>query len=536
MWSQATRSPNAAVTPGSASPGEGVSAHAHLQSDDALLSLCEHPRQAVALFRRRAGEPIEAAFANAIPAESEELGVLPPLYPEWLGSAEFLQAHDLRFAYVAGEMARGIATVEMVLAMADARMLGFFGAAGLSLHEVEAAIDRIMKTPDMTRRAWGVNLIHSPNISGLEDALVELFLAREVRRVSASAFLALSPAVVRYAFRGVRREPDGHIRRPNHLFAKVSRIEVARKFIAPPPLAMLTALVGAGQLDEAEADLAAKLPVAEDVTAEADSGGHTDNRPLSILLPALLALRRELGRANPACGHVRIGAAGGIGTPHAVAAAFALGADYVLTGSVNQASIESGLSPQARAMLASAGITDVMMAASADMFEMGVKVQVLRRGTLFGPRANKLYELYRTHESSRCAARRDAGAVGEGRLPPSARRHLGRDNGVLRRTRSKRTGACGARSAPCPGAGVPLVSWAVQPLADQSRPLAPTRFPDMVRTGDGRFQRLDGRLFPGGAGKSGRRANRAEPARGRGSPDARATVAGGGAEGPVRSF
>jgi PfaD family protein len=387
------------VAPESAAPGEGVSSHAYLQSDDALLSLCEHPREAVALFRRRAGEPIEAAFANAIPAECEELGVLPPLYPEWLGSAEFLQAHDLRFAYVAGEMARGIATVEMVLAMADARMLGFFGAAGLSLHEVEAAIDRIMKTPDMTRRAWGVNLIHSPNISGLENALVELFLAREVRRVSASAFLALSPAVVRYAFRGVRREPDGRIRRPNHLFAKVSRIEVARQFIAPPPLAMLAALVGAGQLHEAEADLAAKLPVAEDVTAEADSGGHTDNRPLSILLPALLALRRELGRANPACGLVRIGAAGGIGAPHAVAAAFALGADYVLTGSVNQASIESGLSPQARAMLASAGITDVMMAASADMFEMGVKVQVLRRGTLFGPRANKLYELYRTHES-----------------------------------------------------------------------------------------------------------------------------------------
>ena len=39
------------------------------------------------------------------------------------------------------------------------------------------------------------------------------------------------------------------------------------------------------------------------------------------------------------------------------------------------------------------------MAPAADMFEMGVKVQVLKRGTLFAMRATKLYELYRAHES-----------------------------------------------------------------------------------------------------------------------------------------
>ena len=381
---------------------------------DDVQTLCERPREAVALFRRRAGGPTEAAFANVLPPNFEELGLLPPLYPEWLGSAEFLDAHSLRLAYVAGEMARGIATVEMVMAMARAGMLGFFGAAGLPLSQVAASIARIGSEPDMAGRAWGVNLIHSPDVPGLEDALVDLFLARGVRRVSASAFFALSPAVVRYAFRGIRREPDGRIDRPNHLFAKVSRSEVARQFIGPPPPAMLASLVGAGQLDEAEADLAAKLPVAEDLTAEADSGGHTDNRPLSVLLPSLLSLRRDLARAHTPCRQVRIGAAGGIGTPHAVAAAFAMGADYVLTGSVNQACIESGLSPQARAMLAMAGMTDVMMAPSADMFEMGVKVQVLRRGTLFGPRANKLYELYRTYDSL------DA-------LPPAARVQLERD-------------------------------------------------------------------------------------------------------------
>ncbi len=37
------------------------------------------------------------------------------------------------------------------------------------------------------------------------------------------------------------------------------------------------------------------------------------------------------------------------------------------------------------------------MAPAADMFEMGVKVQVLKRGTMFAMRAAKLYELYRAH-------------------------------------------------------------------------------------------------------------------------------------------
>jgi trans-AT polyketide synthase/acyltransferase/oxidoreductase domain-containing protein len=39
------------------------------------------------------------------------------------------------------------------------------------------------------------------------------------------------------------------------------------------------------------------------------------------------------------------------------------------------------------------------MAPAADMFEMGVKVQVLKRGTMFPMRASRLYELYRAHPS-----------------------------------------------------------------------------------------------------------------------------------------
>jgi PfaD family protein len=145
--------------------------------------------------------------------------------------------------------------------------------------------------------------------------------------------------------------------------------------------------------------MAEALPMADDVTAEADSGGHTDNRPAITLLPTLIALRDRLQEKHRFARPVRVGAAGGISTPAAAAAAFAMGAAYVMTGSVNQACVESGTSDAVRAMLAAAGQADVAMAPAADMFEMGVKVQVLKRGTLFAMRAGRLYELYRAHES-----------------------------------------------------------------------------------------------------------------------------------------
>src|SRR6185436_9990001 len=44
-------------------------------------------------------------------------------------------------------------------------------------------------------------------------------------------------------------------------------------------------------------------------------------------------------------------------------------------------------------------LTDIIMAPAADMFEQGVKVQVLKRGTMFGTRGAKLYEIYHSYPS-----------------------------------------------------------------------------------------------------------------------------------------
>lgn len=324
---------------------------------------------------------------------------LPPLFPEWLGDRSFGEVHGTRFPYVAGAMANGIASTRLVTEMGRNGCLGFFGAAGLSPARVEAAVDELQRALDPEGLPWGSNLIHSPNEPALEEAIADLYVRRGVRRIEASAYMGLTPAIVRYAASGLFQEPSGRIRRRNYVFAKISREEVARHFLEPPPAEILRGLVERGLLTPAEAQLAAQLPLAEDLTAEADSGGHTDNRPLTVLVPAIESLRDRIAAARSWDRPVRVGAAGGLGTPAAVAAAFALGASYVVTGSVNQACVESGLATSGKALLAQAGIADVIMAPAADMFELGVTVQVLRRGTMFAVRARKLYDLYRTYPS-----------------------------------------------------------------------------------------------------------------------------------------
>ncbi|MCZ1003294.1 hypothetical protein O1M63_43655 [Streptomyces mirabilis] len=82
-----------------------------------------------------------------------------------------------------------------------------------------------------------------------------------------------------------------------------------------------------------------------------------------------------------------------------MAAAFALGAAYVVTGTVNQMSVEAAISDRAKALLAEARVTDVAMAPSSDMFEIGAKVQVLRRGTMFAAKADRLRLLYDRYPS-----------------------------------------------------------------------------------------------------------------------------------------
>lgn len=341
-------------------------------------------------------------ITHSIPAASGSdqlalLAVAGPMSPSQMGSSQFQASHGLRYAYTAGAMANGIASTDMVVALGKAKLLASFGAAGLTARHIELALQRIQS--ELPQGPYAFNLIHSPSEEALERNAVELYLKHKVTTVEASAFLALTSHIVRYRAAGLCLNLHGEIEIGHKVIAKVSRREVAVQFLEPAPISLLQPLVTLGLISEQQAQMAQQVPMCDALTVEADSGGHTDNRPLVCLLPALLELRDELQTKHGYKQVVHIGGAGGIGTPAATLGAFMLGADYVVTGSVNQACVESGASEHTKRILAQAGQADVMMAPAADMFELGVKVQVLKKGTLFPVRAQKLYELYKACDS-----------------------------------------------------------------------------------------------------------------------------------------
>jgi trans-AT polyketide synthase, acyltransferase and oxidoreductase domains len=336
---------------------------------------------------------------SELPSGYKKISVINALTPRQLGDREFLKTHHLKLPYIVGAMANGIASAKLVINAARAGFLGFFGSAGLRPAAVADNIEKIKSQLDDQHLTFGSNIISSPQDTELEDAIVDVYLQHQVTRISASAYMRLTPCIVRYACKGLHTDAQGNIKRQNYVFAKVSRPEVAEKFMSPAPANILNTLVKQGKITQREADLASVIPVANDITVEADSGGHTDNRPLNSLFPTILNLSKKLVEKYDYETPVRLGAAGGIGTPAATLTAFEMGACYVLTGSINQASLEADQSDLGKQMLQQAGIADIMMTAAADMFEMGVKVQVLKRDTMYGIRAAKLYELYKKYNA-----------------------------------------------------------------------------------------------------------------------------------------
>ena len=315
-----------------------------------------------------------------------------------LGDEQFKQDYNLKYAYVSGSMYRGIASEALVIKMGKAGMLGFYGTAGLTLERIEDAIQSLQKAL-AAGEAYGMNLLHQPTDLSMEERTVDLYLKHKIGIIEAAAYMGLTPALVRYRARGLKRDTAGGIAITHRIMAKVSRPEVAQAFLSPAPTYMLEKMVQENSITSNEAELLKEVPMADDITVEADSGGHTDQRMPYALMPVMLKLRDEMMQKYGYSRKIRVGAAGGIGTPQAAAAALIMGADYLVTGSINQCTVEANTSDVVKDLLQQANVQDTDYAPAGDMFEIGARVQVLKKGLFFPARANKLYALYQQYNS-----------------------------------------------------------------------------------------------------------------------------------------
>lgn len=315
-----------------------------------------------------------------------------------LGSAAFREDHSVKYAYIAGAMYRGIASKELVARMGRAKMIGYLGTGGMSLNEIEDNIKYIQS--QLTQgEAYGMNLLHHLTDPAFEMKSVELYLKYGIQRIEAAAYMQMTESLVYYRLRGLRRGAGGEVVCDNKILAKVSRPEVAQAFMSPAPEKIIQKLLDKELVSQEQAELSKLAPMSHDICVEADSGGHTDGGVALVLLPAIQSLRKDIQAQYNYARPIRVGLAGGIGTPQSAACAFVMGADFILTGSINQCTVEAGMSDEVKTMLQDINVQDTAYAPAGDMFEIGAKVQVLRKGVLFPARANKLYNLYQQYGS-----------------------------------------------------------------------------------------------------------------------------------------
>lgn len=339
-----------------------------------------------------AAEPVPVKMPAEVPGPG---GVA--IRPGSLGAESFRRRYRIKYAYLTGAMYRGIASKELVVAIGRAGLLGFLGTGGRSLEEIEADLHYIQRQLGPAQ-VFGLNLICHPQDPRTEEQTVELYLRHGVTCVEAAAFMTMTPALVHYRLSGLYEDDDGVACR-HRIVAKVSRPEVAESFMSPPPPDVVGKLLAGGRITREQAELAPQIAMSDDLCVEADSGGHTDRRNATVLLPAIQSLKREMEKRHRYRERIHIGLAGGIGTPQAAAAAFSMGADFILTGSINQCTVEAGTSEAVKDLLQSINVQDTDYAPAGDMFEQGARVQVLRKGVLFPARANKLHALYVAHDA-----------------------------------------------------------------------------------------------------------------------------------------
>lgn len=364
-----------------------------IQKTATPLVVAEDKPQVISAQQNGSGAAAKEKEKPTAPLTPTAFGELPSVTPEALGSLVFRERFGLKYAYAAGGMYRGIAGPKLVVRMAKAGMLSSFGTGGLPFDEVERGLQQIQREL-RNGEPYAVNLLSNYSYPEVERRMVDLYLRYNVRLIEAAAFMQMTPALVLFRLKGLKRGPGGGIESEHRILAKISRPEVAESFMSPAPRSVVEQLLKEGQITPEEAELAKQVPMSSDICVEADSGGHTDRGIPTVLYPAMKLLKQRLeekfGYAEPIC----MGFAGGIGTPEAAAAAFLLGADFILTGSINQCTVDAGISDDAKDLLQDINVQDTEYAPAGDMFETGALIQVLKKGVFFPTRANKLFSIY----------------------------------------------------------------------------------------------------------------------------------------------
>ncbi len=330
--------------------------------------------------------------------EKVEIPIAVPLNTQFitgrtLGNAQVKEDYKLKYAYFVGSMGKGISGVDMLEAAANTGILAFAGTTDLSDIEIETMI-REVQGRVKEGQSYGFNLTYDIADTARERRICDLYLRYGVTILEASAYSTITKPLVKYRLTGLRKDSQGNIIAKNNIIAKVSRSEIAECFMSPAPQRIVDVLVKEGEITEQEAKLAQYVPMSNDICVQADSGGYTDCANMFSVFPAIQSICKHVNEEYQYAKKVRVGVSGGIGTAQSAAAAFMMGADFIMTGSVNQCTAEAVTSETAKEMMSAIHVQDTGYIQAWDEYGLDGKIQIMKRGTLFKVRADKLYRIY----------------------------------------------------------------------------------------------------------------------------------------------
>ncbi|WP_073587898.1 ACP S-malonyltransferase [Anaerocolumna xylanovorans] len=332
-------------------------------------------------------------MATEIKKEYESIKARPEKIVNCLGSEEFKKDYDVDFAYAVGGMCKGISSAAMIKKLADSRILGFLGTYKLQLHEAEELIDQALAS--MEHHRVGVNVTYDALNSKDHIGIMEYIIKRDIRNIEVSDYRMIDLSIVKYRLKAIYTDKDSTLVIPHKILAKVSSREMAEKFCSPAPEEMVQILYQNNEITEFEAKYAKYIPMCDDLCIEY----HMQGQSALGYIQTIKEMSRLLYEKYDLYQCPRVGFAGGIGNPQMIAVSFLMGADFVVTGSINQCSVEAATSNIVKDNLQSLDETDFTYAAVSDLFEFGEKKSIVKKGSLYHIRANRLYEVYNRYNS-----------------------------------------------------------------------------------------------------------------------------------------
>ncbi len=317
-----------------------------------------------------------------------------------LGSKQFLIDYAVKHPYIAGSMCHGISSAKLVTKMARAGFLAFLGSHGLPLNKIEQLIITTKKGLP-THVNFGINIDYFTGGSHKKMTVIDLCIDHKVSVIEVSNYDQVGLELVKYRANGLSMD-NGKLSINNKILIKTAASRTAELFMQPAPQHLLDKLLQEKSITDQQYKMCQKVPMADDVCVLGDGAWVNDQAVTMIKLPEIIRLRQQISQKQADmfknAGQVRIGSSGGMGTPESIALVFALGADFIVTGSINQCTVEAEISDHVKQILQNISTDDTTYIPSGELFESGTKSQIVNKGSYFSARAQKLYDLYRMYQ------------------------------------------------------------------------------------------------------------------------------------------